>query len=211
MSAQVANRGSYQHPVPPSRNYQATDPLFNPKKTQNEQNLPSSERQQDLTGMIVSLKQKAIERQKQDEQSKCVQMTTDLVELFGSMIIVPALRKSYQGPLKFADWHNELRFLINLSYANHLTIHRKQQINELMLCMEKVAEEKGISKAYWNSLIYLNVTTQPSRENFKKTYFDSDRLQYLERLAINSLSKELSDTVHVLIDAASKHLYHSND
>jgi hypothetical protein len=137
-------------------------------------------------------------------------MSTDLVDLFGSMIMLPALRKNYEGPLKFADWHNELRRLIGLSYIEHLTFRRKQQIDELMLCMEKLAVEMGISREHWNSLIFLNVTGEPSREYFKKSYFSHKQLQDLKRLATKSLEKKLSDTVHVLVEAVEKHVYNLN-
>ena len=211
MCADVVRQGTHQHPVPPAHGRQLIQPSSNPKKISNGPSSVPSNGREDLTKKIADLKQEAREEEKRAEQSKCVQMSTDLVDLFGSMIMLPALRQNYRGPLRFADWHNELRHLIGLSYIEHLAFQRKQQIDELMLCMEKLAAEMGISREYWHSLIFLNVTREPSREYFKKSYYNHAQLQDLKHLATNSLAKKLSDTVHVLIYAVEKYIYSSNN
>lgn len=210
MSAAVGMRGTHQHPAPPVLVRQVTQPSYDLEKTKTGPTSVSSNNCKDLTEKIAFLKQEAMERQKRANQSKCVQMSTDLVDFFGSMIMLPALRKNYEGPLKFADWHNELRSLIGLSYIEHLTVRRKQQIDKLMFLMEKLAVEMGISREHWHSLIFLNVTREPSREYFKKSYFSHNQLRDLKQLATKSLEKKLSDTVHILVDAVEKYIYNSN-
>ena len=208
MASDVATRAIHRYPASSKHDPQWSSPSSKSKQNENRGDPMTSGNRECLQKVISDLEKEAIQRQKRADQSRSVQMSTDLVDFFGSMVIFPALRKTYTGPLKFFDWHNELRHIIGLSYIEHLTRHRKNQIKELMLCMEKIAHEKGISSAHWCSLIFLNVTREPSRESFQKSNFSPKQLLDLKQLAEKSLEKRLSDTVNVLVHAVEKNIYY---
>ena len=153
---------------------------------------------ENLASTVKRLHEEAEMQRKHDELAECVQLTADLVDVFGRKIILPRLRKCYSGPLVFSDWHHDLRHYITLSYVSHLPQYQKTTIFGLMIQMDKIVEYHGISKDQWADLVYLNVTTNPH----EYIPINNEQLNHIHELAKNSaLNRKLKDAVHALLAA----------
>lgn len=151
---------------------------------------------EDLTTILERLEGEAAIQRKRDERAECVQLTADLVEMFGNRFVLRILQQSYSGPLTFQNWHHDLRYYVSLSYVSHLRKETKKAIYDLMNKMDRIAEDYGISKDQWADLVYLNVTTN----THESTSIDNDQLNYIDELARNStLNIKLRNAVHALV------------
>ena len=144
---------------------------------------------ENLDKTLAEARQEYEQRHKRSQLAEYLQLTADLVELFGTKVILPNLPNHYKGSLKFKNWHTDLRNYITWSFCDHLETSWAREIDELMLAMERIAVEKGLTRVQWYNLINLNVNMEVRDET---SCSGSEKLGYIKKLA-----KEVFEEPHL--------------
>ena len=141
---------------------------------------------------------------KRSKHTECLQLTADLVELFGTQVILPYLANRYKGPRQYQNWDTDLRNYIKMSFYNHVENSGSSEIHELMLSMERIATERGLTHTQWYNLINLNVTMDARNT---KSFDDDKKCDYIKVLSKEMFADvRMSEAVHALVGAL-----HAND
>ena len=154
---------------------------------------------ENLDKTLAEARQEYEQRHKRSQRAECLQLTADLVEWFGTTVILPNLPNHYKGSLKFKNWHTDLRNYIMWSFCDHLEESWAKQIDELILAMERIAVAKGLTRVQWYNLINLNINMEVRNET---SCSGSEKLGYIKKLAKEVFEEpHLWEAVHALIEA----------
>jgi hypothetical protein len=153
-----------------------------------------------LLKQLEYYKRQTNEQVLQVDRTTATELTADLVSMFGQQIIFPKMENVYRGSLSFESF-KDLRRYISLSYLTHLEKKRKEGIDQLMICMEEIAECYHITRNQWQVLVSINIR-EPNVSTGEQPIDEID-IQRLEQLATkeNVLKSSLSNAVSSLIAA----------
>jgi hypothetical protein len=138
---------------------------------------------------LKEYERQADSQSKQEELSHCVEIVSQMVDLFKHNVIMPALQAE-------DNWHDDHRHQLKRNKGitgNSFLDHRAQ----------KVAIEKGLTEEQWKGLLYLNVT---AGDTVEMVNVSKDHLRKVHDMALRLLEGQEQEAVFALIDAIMKYI-----